>query len=340
MGTLDRRDFLRNAAIAFAATQVGFPRSAFAQSANTPLSFNPIERRTSMTTPLPPQLQSQFSHQTAHVNEIDVHYVIGGQGFPVLLLHGWPETWYSWRKIMPGLAQNYTVIAPDSRGMGDSQKTDSGYDASTLADDAYALVQSLGFQQAFVAGFDLGVSTAYAYAAKYRDAVQRLVILEIPIEAFGREDLIAQRSLWWFGAFQASDGFAESIAEGREDLLLGWFFKHLTRIQTAFTQDDVDEYVRAYSGRAALKAGFDWYRASPTNAQLFREYAKTKLSIPVLALGGGNSGAGWPAFSLSQVADNVTGGPVPTCGHYIPEEQPDDLLRRLNAFFSVSDHSQ
>ena len=336
MSTFDRRDFLRKTAIAAAVTQFGLPTLARAQSLNSPqpLSFGPLKERNAMTTPLPPQLQSQFSHQTAHVNGIDVHYVIGGQGFPVILLHGWPETWYSWRKIMPALAQQYTVIAPDSRGMGETQRTEIGYDASTLADDAYSLVQSLGFQQAYVVGFDLGVSTAYAYAAKYRDAVQRLVILEIPVEAFGREELIAKRNLFWFGLFQASDGLAESLAEGREETFLGWFYSHLTRVKSAFTPDDIAEYVHAYSGRDALRAGFEWYRASATNAQLFTDYGKKRLSIPVLALGGGNSGAGWPLYGMAQLADNVSGGNVPTCGHYIPEEQPEELLRQLNAFFS------
>ena len=166
-----------------------------------------------ITTPLPAQLESLFSHQTADVNGLSLHYVIGGQGFPVVLLHGWPQTWYEWRKIMPALAEKYTVIAPDSRGLGDSERTESGYDASTLAEDAFSVVRSLGFQQIFLVGHELGGSTAYAYAAKYREAVQRLVILDIPLEGFGREDFAAKRNIWWFGFFQAPGGLAESVLE-------------------------------------------------------------------------------------------------------------------------------
>src|SRR6266566_7395868 len=225
MSTFDRRDFLRKTAIAAAVTQFGLPTLARAQSLNSPqpLSFGPLKERNAMTTPLPPQLQSQFSHQTAHVNGIDVHYVIGGQGFPVVLLHGWPQTWYEWRKIMPALAEKYTVIAPDSRGMGDSQRTESGYDASTLAEDAFSLVRSLGFQQIFLVGHDLGVSTAYAYAARYREAVQRLVILDVPLEGFGREEFAIKNNVWHNGFFQASGALAESLVEGREHILLQWF---------------------------------------------------------------------------------------------------------------------
>ena len=146
--------------------------------------------------------------------------------------------------------------------------------------------------------------------------------------------MIAKRNLFWFGLFQASDGLAESLAEGREETFLGWFYSHLTRVKSAFTPDDVAEYVRAYSGRDALRAGFEWYRVASTNAQLFTEYGKKRLSIPVLALGGANSGAGWPLYGMAQLADNVSGGNIPTCGHYIPEEQPEELLQQLNAFFS------
>jgi len=288
-----------------------------------------------MTTPLPAQLESRFTHQTAQVNGFRLHYVIGGQGFPVVLLHGWPETWYQWRKIMPALAEKYTVIAPDSRGLGDSERTESGYDAATLAEDAFSLVRSLGFQQMFLVGHDLGVSTAYAYAARYREAVQRLVILDVSLEGFGREEFAAKRNIWHFGFFQAPASLAESLAEGREQILLQWFFSSsLVRNSAAFTQEDIDEYVRCYSGRDALRAGFEYYRSFSTNAQLFKEYSKEKLRIPVLALGGENSGAGGPFYSLAQLAQHVSGGIIPQCGHFIPEEQPEELLRRLNAFFS------
>src|SRR5581483_391275 len=104
-----------------------------------------------------------FVHHTIALDDVRLHYVTCGRGDPIVLLHGWPQTWYEWRRIMPALAENYTVIAPDSRGMGDSERTESGYDASTLAEDAFSLVRSLGFQKVFLVGHDLGVSTAYAY---------------------------------------------------------------------------------------------------------------------------------------------------------------------------------
>ena len=119
-----------------------------------------------------------FSHHTASVNGIKLHYVIGGHGDPVVLLHGWPETWYGWHKVMPALAKNYTVIAPDLRGLGDSSRPLTGYDGKTTAEDIYQLVSQLEFKQIFLVGHDVGSQPAYSYAAAHPTEVKRLVIME------------------------------------------------------------------------------------------------------------------------------------------------------------------
>src|SRR5918996_3787756 len=120
-----------------------------------------------------------FSHHTADVNGIRMHYVIGGQGAPVVLLHGWPQTWYEWHKVMPALAKNYTVIVPDLRGLGDSSKPASGYDGNTTAEDIYQLLSQLGLDQKInLVGHDVGVHTAYSYAAGHPNNVSKLVILD------------------------------------------------------------------------------------------------------------------------------------------------------------------
>ncbi|HEY0754099.1 MAG TPA: alpha/beta hydrolase [Ktedonobacteraceae bacterium] len=250
-----------------------------------------------------------------------------------MLLHGWPETWYTWRKIMPALAENYTVIAPDMRGLGDSEKTPGGYDAPTLAEDIFALVHALGFQQVSLVGHDVGVSVAYAYAAQHREDVRSLVLLDIPIEGFGREEFSKQRGIWLFGFFQVP-GLAEALVEGRERLFLQWSFSRGILQKDAFTPEDIDEYVRCYSAPDALRPGFEYFRAVPANVQRFQEYAKHKLRIPTLGLGGEYSGGAWPFFSLAQLAENPAGGIIPQCGHFVVEEQPEALIQRLNAFFS------
>ena len=122
-----------------------------------------------------------FSHHTATVNGIQLHYVTGGHGDPVVLLHGWPETWYSWHRVMPALAKNYTVIAPDLRGLGDSSKPPTGYDGKTVAEDMHQLVTQLGFRTIFLVGHDIGTQVAYSYAAEHPAEVRKLVVMELTI---------------------------------------------------------------------------------------------------------------------------------------------------------------
>ena len=119
-----------------------------------------------------------FSHHMAAVNGIQLHYVIGGHGDPVVLLHGWPETWYEWHHVMPALAKNYTVIVPDLRGLGDSSKPLTGYDGKTVAEDIHQLVTQLGFKRIFLVGRDVGSQPAYSYAAAHPTEVRKLVIME------------------------------------------------------------------------------------------------------------------------------------------------------------------
>src|SRR6478735_4399645 len=125
-----------------------------------------------------------FTHNTVSVNGIKLHYVIGGHGDPVVLLHGWPETWYAWHLMMPSLAKNYTVIAPDLRGLGDSSKPLTGYDGKTVAEDIHQLVTHLGFKTIFLVGHDIGTQVAYSYAAAHPTEVKRLAVMELTIPGF------------------------------------------------------------------------------------------------------------------------------------------------------------
>src|ERR687892_611586 len=141
-----------------------------------------------------------FSHHTASVNGIQMHYVIGGQGDPVVLLHGWPQTWYEWRHIMPALAKNYTVIAPDLRGFGDSSKPVTGYDGNTTAEDIYQLTSQLGFNQIFLVAHDVGAQTAYSYAAAHPNNVSKLVLMEYLLPGFPPPEF-GENGPWWFAFY-------------------------------------------------------------------------------------------------------------------------------------------
>jgi pimeloyl-ACP methyl ester carboxylesterase len=278
-----------------------------------------------------------FSHNTASVNDIKLHYVIGGHGDPVVLLHGWPETSYAWHKVMPALAKTYTVVAPDLRGLGDSSKPLTGYDGKTLAEDIHQLVTKLGFKTIFLVGHDWGTQVAYSYAAAHPTEVKRLAVMELTIPGFAPP---GRPPLWW-GIFHQTPDLPEALVQGKELIYLPWFYHNLAYNPAAITQADINEYVSHYSAPGGMRAGFEYYRAFPQDAIENMNYSKTKLTMPVLALGGGyiptfggNITMPTIVYGMKILAQNVQGIKVPNSGHFIPEEQPVFVVKLLNNFFS------
>jgi pimeloyl-ACP methyl ester carboxylesterase len=278
-----------------------------------------------------------FSHHTVSVNGIQMHYVIGGHGDPVVLLHGWPETWYAWHKVMPALAKNYTVIAPDLRGLGDSSKPVTGYDGKTVAEDIHQLVTKLGFKTIFLVGHDWGTQVAYSYAAAHPTEVKMLAVMELTIPGFAPP---GRPPLWW-GIFHRTPDVPEVLVQGKEMTYLSWFLHNLPFNPAAITQADINEYVSHYSAPGGMRAGFEYYRAFPQDAVQNMNYSKTKLTMPVLALGGGyiptfggNITMPTVIYGMKILAQNVQGIIVPNSGHFIPEEQPVFVVKLLNNFFS------
>lgn len=274
-----------------------------------------------------------FSHHMASVNGIQLHYVIGGQGDPVVLLHGWPQTWYEWRHVMPALAKNYTVIAPDLRGFGDSSKPTTGYDGKTVAEDIHQLVAQLGFKDSFLVGHDLGALVAFSYAAAHPDEVRRLVILDVPITGIGKA--LNSTRLWHIPFHMVRD-MPETLVEGKEREYLTWFYSNYSYNPAAITKEDIVEYVSHYSAPGGMRAGFEYYRAFQIDAEQIKEYSKVKLPMPVLALGGENSFGTASLVSMQSISTNVRGGIVPLSGHWIAEENPKFLIEQLFNFFGNS----
>ncbi len=271
-----------------------------------------------------------FSHHLKTVNGIQIHYVIGGQGDPVVLLHGWPETWYEWRHVMPVLAKNYTVIVPDLRGLGDSSKPVTGYDGKMASEDIYQLIPQLGFKKIFLVGHDVGAEIAYPYAAAHHNNVKRLVILDVPILGIGPGRNLS--GLWHIPFHMVRD-VPEMLVQGHEREYLTWFYRHFTCNPEAITQEDIDEFVSHYSAPGGMRAGFEYYRAFPENMKQNIESSKIKLPMPVLALGGECSFGTAALESMRLLATDVHGGLVPNSGHWIPEEQPKFLVDQLFKFF-------
>jgi pimeloyl-ACP methyl ester carboxylesterase len=278
-----------------------------------------------------------FSHHMAVVNNgVQIHYVIGGHGDPVVLLHGWPETWYEWRHVMPALAKNHTVIAPDLRGLGDSSKPLTGYDGKTVAEDIHQLVGKLGFKTIFLVGHDIGSQIAYSYAAAHPTEVKRLVVIDYTFSGFAPP---GKMPTWWSVFHQVPD-IPEALVEGKELMYLSWFYHNLAYNPAAITQADINEFVSHYSAPGGMRAGFEYYRAFPQDAIENQNYSKTKLTMPVLAVGGsyypvfgGNVTSNSALYAMKTLAQNVRGMQVPNSGHWIPEEQPEVIIKLLDSFF-------
>lgn len=278
--------------------------------------------------------QPSLTHGMAQIGDVRLHYVRAGQGEPVLLVHGWPQTWYEWHRVIPHLVEaGHEVIAVDMRGAGDSSRPASGYDSNTVADELHALVRQLGFATIRLVAHDNGARVAYAYAARHQAEVKSLVFLESKILGIESDD-DASKEYWHFGFHQEAD-LPELLLAGRERAYLSFFFKRYSFDPRSITETDIDEYVRCYSGLGGMRAGFGYYRAFPETAVQSRELARTKLKIPVLAYGGSHCMGEIPLRSMKLVADDVQGGVIPDCGHWVPDEKPEWIAREINRFHGV-----
>lgn len=281
-----------------------------------------------------------FTSQTVTANGVRIHYIRGGSGEPVVLLHGFPQTSFAWRKIAPKLAEKYTVIAPDLRGMGASGKPASGYDKKTIAEDVYQLMRGLGYEKFYLAGHDFGGSTAYALAAAHPEAVRKLAVMEcLPAGLLTAEETAAAlptafKNLAWFQGFHNTPNLPEELIKGREKIYLSWLFDNFTVNKSAITEADINEYARAYSQPGALQAALSFYRTGSVDTKDNQQNAKRKLAMPVLALSGDGSMNEAPMRAMRVAATDVRGEILKDTGHFVPEEQSDYLTEKLLEFFA------
>jgi pimeloyl-ACP methyl ester carboxylesterase len=289
---------------------------------------------------LPDGFTDVFTSRLVDLDGLRLHAVTGGHGPALLLVGGWPQTWYAWREVMPALARDHTVVAVDSRGAGLSDKPDDGYDAGTLAADLAALMTALGHDRFDLVGHDIGTWTSYALAADHPDRVRRLTIVEALIPgltpsppAFGPGEV--NEKLWQFG-FNRLDHLNEDLVRGRERLFFGWQFATKAATPTAIPAHAVDVYVDAITADPrALHASFAYYRALDETIAQNEKRSRTRLSVPVLAVGGALwSGAG-AARTMRLAADDVTEVVLDGCGHYPAEEQPARFAHVLEDFLSA-----
>ena len=284
--------------------------------------------------------EPKFTHNYATVGEVLMHYVTAGTGEPLVLLHGWPETWYQWRRVIGPLSERFHVIAPDLRGLGDTERPKDGYDKRTVSEDVFRLVTDhLGLQRICLVGHDWGGPVAFSYAAAHRNAVRRLALLDVTVPGDGTESLSQGGRRWHHGFHRTSD-LPEALIQGRERIYLGWFYRNFAYRTDAIDETAVAEYLRTYTQPGALRAGFSYYRAIPQDIADNRTMLERdgKLTIPVLGLGGDSA---WGrkmevVESLNRVATNVHGGQISKCGHFVPEERPEATTDALLTFFADS----
>jgi pimeloyl-ACP methyl ester carboxylesterase len=280
-----------------------------------------------------------FQHHRDNVNGITMHYVKGGEGDAIVLLHGWPQTWYEWRGLMPILAKNnFTVIVPDLRGLGDTSKPAGGYNGNTTASDIYQLVSGLGFNTTYIVGHDIGAQTAYSYATAHPNNVSKLAVIDYVFPGLVSNESFAEP--WWFSFHRALD-LPEALVAGNEREYLSWFYRQLAYNPYSIDEAAIDEYVRQYSAPGGMRSGFEYFRASSIDATANNETSRSNLTTPILAVsgevspfGGSDTPANYSLESAGRLANNVSTTIMPSSGHWVPEEQPRPLAGLLINFFN------
>ncbi|MGW5055299.1 alpha/beta fold hydrolase [Actinokineospora sp. NPDC004072] len=279
----------------------------------------------------PARLAGGFYQGSVAVEGTVLNYVRGGSGPPLVLLHGWPQTWWEWSKVMPALAQNHTVIAFDLPGIGASSIPATGYDKVRTAARIREGVHKLGFRKVSIVSHDTGALVAYPYARDYPNEVERLVVMDTPLSGFGLEDFYGIS--WHLGFNQAPKPVPEAIMDNEDvPTYLGWMFsgsRYPDRI-------DQEVFFRAYANPDRRSAGYEYYRAFGQDAANNQANAHKRLQMPVLAMGAEFAFGPIVGNSFSQVGDDVRGVVAPDSGHWIAEENPRWLLSCLNLFFGPS----
>lgn len=277
---------------------------------------------------------TEFAHHRTRVNELRLHHVEVGTGRPVLLLHGWPQTWYEWRHVMTRLSERYRAIAVDLPGFGDSDIPHHRVgEAAAIPDDLVGLMEALGLDSVDVVSHDLGGLVGFALARLYPDRVRTLTLADTPLPLLDVEHpgwAGIQRRLWHQDFHRVPD-ISEALIAGRERMYLSWFFLNHSADPSAIGPRDVEEYVRCYAGPGRLRASFAFGRSREELARRLRHEAPAGLSVPTLVLGGEES-MGELMAGARGIGNDVHHDVVPGSGHWMPEENPGWFTQRLTEF--------
>jgi pimeloyl-ACP methyl ester carboxylesterase len=293
-----------------------------------------------MDTQSTPATIAEVEHHTASVNGTSLHYVsAGSKGSPILLVHGFPESWWTFHKLIPRLAKTHRVVAVDLRGFGDSDNKPGNYDSATTAEDLHQLIQTLGLGAVHLAGQDIAGGTVFRLAATHSDDVASFTGIEMGLAGFGLESLaeVTHGGSWHIGVL-AAPGIAEMLFPGRErDVLGGWAFPSMTAVPGAISQSDVDEFVRVYSRTDGWRGPIGLYQSMLSEGDDLKALAATNpLTIPTLAVGG--FGGAMTLNTLNQVTQGeLASVQLDGIGHYVAMEAPDALAQAILSFLTQVD---
>jgi pimeloyl-ACP methyl ester carboxylesterase len=276
-----------------------------------------------------------YQSNTANVNGVKIHYLKAGTGkTPLVLIHGFGDTSHMWIPLFDEFGKDYTIIAPDMRGLGDSSRPATGYAKKTLAADIHELVKSLGYKQIYLVGHDIGLMVAYSYAAQYPSEVEKLALLEAPIPGIGDvwEKVYTTPALWHFHFVNSP--IALELVKGRERLFLEHFWQTLSPHPETFSEADRQIYAKSYAQEGAMRAAFEMFKNFNTqDADDNRKLAANKLPMPVLTVEGDKAMGGALAIQAKLIAENVTSIQFADTGHWLMEQRPSETKAALKKFF-------
>ena len=278
---------------------------------------------------------SSFRVADIQVEGATIHVRVGGQGPAVVLLHGFGDTGDMWAPLAAALAPGHTVVVPDLRGMGLSSHPDGGYDKKTQAADIRAVLTSLGLDHAAVVGHDIGTMVAYAYAARYPDKTDRLVVMDAPVPGIPPWNEIVRNPLLWHFDFGGPD--MERLVAGRERIYLDRFWNEFAGDPTKMDEASREHYAALYAQPGAMHSAFAQFRSFRQDVKDNEVSMATPLPMPALAVGGEKSFGAAEAVVMRNAATNVTEVVIPDAGHWLMEEQPTATIAKLRAFIDAGD---
>ncbi|WP_263262943.1 alpha/beta hydrolase [Pseudomonas sp. RIT-PI-S] len=277
---------------------------------------------------------------TVTANGIRQFVVEEGDGPPVVLLHGFPETNYAWRYQIPVLAKHYRVIAPDLRGYGETDKPAAGYDKRNMANDIRGLLDALNIKKVALVGHDRGARVATRFAKDHPHLVDRLVVMDnVPTRIVSRDLDAAVAKAYWFFLFHLVPDLPEALIAGKEEVWLRYFFSDWCYDPTTITGEAFDTYVRTYKAPGAVRGAMADYRANAVDVAQDQEDAQVKIACPVMALWGADFHAVGKLFDMAKVwaemAENLEAHPIENSGHLPQEEQPEVVNELLLKFLQT-----